>query len=48
MRLMHSPMRFYKAMANFNDSKPHLDAIESIGFGGLLQIPSIVLRKNMV
>jgi hypothetical protein len=48
MRLTHSPARFYKAVANFKDSQPHVDAIESIGFGGLLQMPNVALRKQMI
>jgi hypothetical protein len=48
MHLTHSPTIFYKAVANFKDSQPHVDAIKSIGFGGLLQMPNVTLRKQMI
>jgi hypothetical protein len=48
MRLTHSPTRVYRVVASFKDSQPHVDAIESIGFGGLLQMPIVALRKQMI
>ncbi|TVU24504.1 hypothetical protein EJB05_26946, partial [Eragrostis curvula] len=48
MRVFHSPVRFCNVVKKIKESKGHVQAIESIGFGGLLQMPSISLRKNML
>ncbi|TVU02657.1 hypothetical protein EJB05_51834, partial [Eragrostis curvula] len=48
MRVFHSPVRFCNVVKKIKESKEHVHAIESIGFGGLLQMPSISLRKNML
>ncbi|TVU13651.1 hypothetical protein EJB05_37071, partial [Eragrostis curvula] len=48
MRVFHSPVRFCNVVKKIKESKEHVQAIESIGFGGLLQMPSISLRKNML
>jgi hypothetical protein len=48
MRLTHSPTRFYRVVSNLKDSQPHVDAIESIGFGRLLQMPNVAMRKQMI
>lgn len=48
MRVFHSPVRFFNVVKKFKESKEHVHAIESIGFGGLLKMPSILLRKIML
>jgi hypothetical protein len=35
-------------VSNLKDSQPHVEAIESIGFGGVLQMPNVALRKQMI
>jgi hypothetical protein len=35
-------------VSNLKNSQPHIDAIDSIGFGRLLQMPNVALRKQMI
>lgn len=48
MHVTHSPTRFFDAVQRLKESQPHIQAIEEMGFGGLLQMPNVSLRKGML
>jgi len=48
MHVTHSPTRLFNVIAALKASQPHIDAIEAMGFGGLIRMPNISLRKGMI
>ena len=45
-RLIHSPVRFEKVILDLLEERK--EAIKDIGFGGLLRMPKMTVRKSMI
>ena len=45
-RLIHLPVRFEKVILDLSEERK--EAIKDIGFGGLLRMPKMTIRKSMI